>query len=80
MRYANVDAMEATSNGFLEHVVSNGTQYTDGWRKVCQELLDSRAENEKLRAALHAIINAECCGCSVYGNIACEALGVLRPE
>ena len=34
------------------------------------------ARVEALRAALYEVIDADCCGCSVYGEIAAEALGI----
>jgi len=32
-----------------------------------------------LEEALRDVIEADCCGCSVYGDIAREALGIVRP-
>ena len=32
-----------------------------------------------LEEALRDVIEADCCGCSVYGDIAREALGIERP-
>lgn len=42
--------MEPTPKNFLEHAVRNSTQYTAGWRQVCQELLDARARIEALES------------------------------
>ena len=32
----------------------------------------------RLEASLRDVIEADCCGCSVYGDIAREALGIVR--
>lgn len=34
--------MDETSDDFLRHAVANSTQFSPGWRQVCQELLDAR--------------------------------------
>lgn len=34
----------------------------------------------KLEAALREVIAADCCGCSVYGKIAAEALGLSQED
>lgn len=42
-----------TSRAFLEHAVSNSTQYSEGWRQICQELLDARDRIAELEAFLN---------------------------
>lgn len=50
--------MGKTSDSFLKHAVSNTTQYTEGWRQICQELLDERAKNKELWEAVDALRDA----------------------
>lgn len=47
--------MGKTSDSFLKHAVSNKTQYSEGWRQICQELLDERAKNKELWEATQAL-------------------------
>lgn len=40
-----------TENSFLEHAVRTPSQYSEGWRQICQELLDARARLKELEGA-----------------------------
>jgi hypothetical protein len=42
--------------------------------EIAAEIVAGMNDVERLRAALEAVNNADCCGCSVYGNIARAAL------
>lgn len=68
---------EPTSESFLRHAVSNKTQYSEGWRQVCQELLDARArvatlEREVLNLKKHIEDDSFCAAHGVQGCISCE--------
>lgn len=49
---------EPTEESFLRHAVSNSTQYSEGWRKICQELLDARDRVKLLEKEKELLVGA----------------------
>lgn len=49
--------MGKTSDSFLHHAISNTTQYSEGWRQICQELITTREALAELWHATNELHN-----------------------